>query len=313
MSVFAVIFPLLFLVGLGYGLTRSKKFNQEQITGISRFAFNISIPAFLFINMARADLSQSIHFATMLTFYVPVLLVYCFGYFIGRWQSQPHDISNQAPQRARNAVYALGCSYSNTVLVGLPIIVAALGERMMGVVFVIITFHSALLFALTFLLSASGRQQGGVWQTFGRSMLLNPVVLSIGLGLGVNALNIPIADELDKALSLLAAPAIACALFVLGANLSFYRVSSAWQGAVIASTMKLAILPAFVYGMGKWVTMIEPQMLAVVVLMSASPLGVNSYLIASKIQAHQKLLGSTVVLSTVLCVVSYAFWLSLFI
>jgi malonate transporter len=308
MSIFAIIFPLIFMVALGYLLTRFGFFNKEQIGGISKFTFYVSIPAFLFINMLAAPLSQSFDVAVLLSFYLPVLVVFTLGYRLNR-----HFSPLQLRGRDASAVFALGSSYSNTVLVGLPIIIAALGEIMIGQVFMIITFHSAILFALTFILAARAGDQGFSWTQFGRNMVLNPVVLSISLGIVANAFGFTLVSALDAGLNLLAKPALACALFVLGANLSFYKIGQDWQLALLASGLKILLLPALVYATGQWFIGLTPQTLTMLVLLSASPLGVNAYLIATELKQHESTLGSTVVLSTLLSVLSFSLWLGVLI
>ncbi|MBB1362023.1 MULTISPECIES: AEC family transporter [unclassified Shewanella] len=306
MAIISIIFPLIFMVVLGFVLTRVGFFNKEHIAGISKFTFYVSIPAFLFINMLAAPLAQSIDPFALLAFYLPVLLVFAIGYRINRLFS---PIALQG--RDASAVFALGASYSNTVLVGLPIIIAALGPAMIGQVFMIITFHSATLFALTFILAARAQPQGFSWRRFARSMALNPVVMSIGLGIFANALSINLGPQLDDGLALLAKPALACALFVLGANLSFYRVGEHWRLALMASSLKIILLPALVYVMAHFVFELAASSTAMLVLLSASPLGVNAYLIATELKQHESTLGSTVVLSTLLSVFSFSLWLTL--
>ncbi|MBE0364331.1 hypothetical protein PULV_a2642 [Pseudoalteromonas ulvae UL12] len=305
MSIFSIIFPLIFLVSAGYLASAQHFLNKEHITGLSRFTFYISVPAFLFVHMAQADLSQSFNIASLLAFYIPVISIFIVGVLVDRF-----FISRQA-QPARHAVFALGTSYSNTVLVGLPIIIAALGEHVVGNVFMIITFHSALLFALTFLLSACEKGQSFSWRKFAKTMLLNPVVLSISSGIAINLAPFGLPSDLINGLSLLSQPAIACALFVLGANLTFYKISDDWQAASIASVIKLLLLPALVYLFGGYYLSLDTEMLAVVVLLSASPLGVNAYLVANQIQQHQSTLASSVVISTLLSVISFSFWLAI--
>ncbi|TGV19965.1 AEC family transporter [Pseudoalteromonas sp. MEBiC 03607] len=304
MHIFSIIFPLIFIVLSGYISSRSKFLSKEHIAGLSKFTFYISVPAFLFLNMAQADLKNSVSVAGFLSFYIPVLAIYALGYVIDRY----FIATQSAP--SRHAVFALGSSYSNTVLVGLPIIIAALGQQMVGIVFMIITFHSALLFTLTFLLSAKS-QQTFSWRAFAKNMLLNPVVLSISSGLAVNLFGFTLFDDLANGLSLLAKLAIACALFVLGANLVFYKVADNWQASVIATIIKLAVLPCAVYFFASHVFNLEQSLLKVLVLLSASPLGVNAYLIANQIKQHQATLASSVVLSTVLSVVSFSVWLTI--
>ncbi|GGP43802.1 membrane protein [Shewanella algicola] len=304
MAIVNIILPIMFIVALGYGLTRAGFFNKEHIAGLSKFTFYVSIPAFLFTNMLAAPFSQSIDPSSLLAFYLPVLFVFAVGYQINRYFGAKTQQRSDAC-----AVFALGCSYSNTVIVGLPVITAALGKAMIGSIFMIITFHSAFLFALTFILAARSQQHGFSWRNFTSSMVLNPVVLSISLGIIANGLNIELGEQLDEGLALLAKPALACALFVLGANLSFYRVGDNWRFALLASCLKILLLPALVYVMANWVFEFSKQNTIMLVLLSASPLGVNAYLIATEIKQYQSTLGSTVVLSTLLSVLSYSLWL----
>lgn len=304
MHIFSIIFPLIFIVLSGYISSRSRFLSKEHIAGLSKFTFYISVPAFLFVNMAQADLHSSVSIAGFLSFYIPVLAIYALGYLLDRY------VIYKQSAASRHAVFALGSSYSNTVLVGLPIIIAALGQQMVGIVFMIITFHSALLFTLTFLLSAKS-QQTFSWRAFAKNMLLNPVVLSISSGLAINLLGVTLYHDLANGLSLLAKPAIACALFVLGANLAFYKVADNWQASLIATIIKLVALPCSVYFFATQVFNLEHSLMTVLVLLSASPLGVNAYLIANQIKQHQATLASAVVISTTLSVISFTVWLSI--
>ncbi|KAF7766895.1 hypothetical protein PUND_a2789 [Pseudoalteromonas undina] len=305
MHIFSIIFPLIFIVLCGYIASRSGFLERIHIAGLSKFTFYISVPSFLFLNMAKADLQTSVSLNGFLSFYIPVILIYFFALIIDRYILSKHL------QYERHSVFALGSSYSNTVLVGLPIIIAALGEQMMGIIFMIITFHSALLFTLTFLISANSASHAFSWSAFSKNMLLNPVVLSISTGLLVNLAGVTLFADLTNGLALLAEPAIACALFVLGANLAFYKISDNWQAAAIASLLKLVILPTLVLLLGTHVFTLNESLLKVLVLLSASPLGVNAYLIACQIKQHQDTLASAVVLSTVLSVLSFSVWLTI--
>lgn len=142
-------------------------------------------------------------------------------------------------------------------------------------------------------------------------MVLNPIVLSIGCGLLLNVSGITLVNNVVDSLALLATPAIACALFVLGANLAFYKIAANWQPALIATLMKILLLPTLVFLTGTYIFTLDTQILTVLVLLSASPVGVNAYLIASQIGQHQVTLAGAVVLSTVLSVVSFTLWLAL--
>lgn len=306
MSTLSIIFPLLFMAILGYGFTAKGTFTKERIAGISQFTFYLSIPAFLFINMYQADLAKSFQIKSLASFYLPVLVTYCIGGVLYACLNR-----QRKPLLGPSAVFGLGCSYSNTILVGLPVIVGALGDEMIGNVFAIITFHSALLFSLTLLLGhKQDRASFDLWLLL-KGIVFNPIVLSLSGGLVLNLLQVPLFDDLVSGLTLLSTPALACALFVLGANLSFYKISQDWQLALAASFIKLVLLPFSVYLIGRYIFGLEEDNLAVSVLLSASPLGVNAYLIAMQVKQQQAIIASTVVLSTILSVITMSVWLAI--
>ncbi|MBT1445020.1 AEC family transporter [Shewanella sp. JM162201] len=296
MSVIEIVFPLLFIAALGYGASRSGWFNSEHIAGISKFAFYVCIPALLFSAMLKVPLKDSIRLPVLASFYIPVVLSFAATLVLAR-----HALKRSYRDCA---VLALGGSYSNTLLVGLPVIVAAFGPAQMASVFLIIPFHSAVLFGLTFLLAGQGRGDALV-----KSLLLNPVVASIGLGLIGNGLGLKLPEMLNVSLEMLAKPAIACALFVLGANLNQYRLSRAIGLTALLSAIKLLLLPLLIFMLGTLLGLSELER-AVTVLLGASPLGVNAYLIATQLKQDGEVIAGAVVLSSLLCVLSVIFWLT---
>lgn len=293
-----ILFPLIFVVTAGFICAKIRFLSTTHFEGLRTFIFNLAIPVFLFVSMFKADLQQALSASLLLSFYMPVVFIYlcvCIGIKIFGKMSL-----------SESAVLALSGCYSNTVLVGLPIIIMALGEQYGALVFMVITFHSALLFALTFALSSNVK--GDIVELL-KPLLLNPVVLSISLGIVANAITLPIPNILLNGLNLLSEPAIAGALFVLGASLNQYSVKEAWKGALIVSVIKLALLPAAVFAFAKWGFNLPVKQVAVLTLMAASPLGVNAYLVARQLKVKQDVAASSVVLSTLLSIFTLSIWL----
>ncbi|MCL1037669.1 AEC family transporter [Shewanella submarina] len=295
MSIVEIILPLLLVAACGYGASRSRWFSAEMVKGVSVLAFYICIPALLFSAMLKVPLESSLNPAVLMAFYLPVVSVFLVTLAVAAL------IGTRGVKQS--AVLGLGGSYSNTLLVGLPVIIAAYGEAQMANVFLIIPFHSAVLFGLTFVISGFGKPLELI-----KSLVFNPVVSSIGLGLLGNVLGLSLPVTLDAALEMLAKPAIPCALFVLGANLNQYRLSGAMTSVVSLSMVKLMLLPAMVYWLGSSLELSSLER-AVTVLLAASPLGVNAYLIAVQVKQHEKEIAGAVVLSSTLAVVSVSFWL----
>lgn len=302
MSVLAVISPLILIGLLGFICTKSQWFSRAQLDALTKFAFYVSIPAFLFYQMANADFSHHVNLALFAAFYLPVLLCYLLAWLTNYFL---HAKLKNLP--APSAVYALGASYSNTIIVGLPVLLVILGEQVVAIVFLIVTFHSALLFAITSALSS--HQQKFNWRSFAKQTFNNPVIISILSGLVVNLLAVNLPSVLSDSLLLIGKPAIPLALFILGASMTFYRVKHEIRFIGFASLIKLIILPSLVFISAHYIFELETMVTTVLVILSASPTGVNAYLIAKNQSHHQETVAGTVVVTTLACIITLPLWL----
>lgn len=309
MQIFDIIAPLAIICLLGYLCARFKFLSTEQLDGVTKFTFNIPIPAFLFYKMLSADLSGSLNIEYFLSFYIPLLLIYAFACLVNYLFHS--DFKNNL---AASATFALGASYSNTVIVALPILLAAIGEQVISLIFLLITFHSALLFTLTSLLainkktSASGKQ-GIDWQKLGKQTINNPIIISILSGLLGNIIGLKLPNIVNESLIMISAPAITLALFLLGSSLNKYQISTQKNFITIASFIKLALFPLLVFIFARYIFNLDNLVTTVVVIMSASPTGVNAYLIAKIQGVHQDTVAGLVVASTLLSIITIPVWL----
>lgn len=304
MNIFTIILPLVLVATLGFICAKSQWLSRAQIDALSKFTFYLSIPAFLFYQMAKADLSGQVSPQFFAAFYLPVLCCYALAMLVH------YLVKAKASNNKNAAVFALGASYSNTVIVGLPILLIAVGEQAIGITFLIITFHSMLLFALTSAIAAKGTDKFS-YAHFLLQNLKNPLVLSITLGLMVNLLGIELPNPIQETLAMLGKPAITIALFILGASLNHYRMTSQITLTLVACFHKLILLPCLVFMTAQYLFNLPSVTVAVLVVLSASPTGVNAYLIAQGQQQSQEVVAGTVVLSTLLCIVTIPLWLML--
>ena len=311
MSIISIIMPLILVALLGFFCAKSQWLNRSQIDALSKFTFYLSIPAFLFYQIAQANFSEQISLTLFASFYLPVLC--CYGI---AWLSHYFFIERKNPSSASgSAIFSLGASYSNTVIIGLPILLTLFGEQVLGIIFLIITFHSALLFTLTSAIasfSANSRKSFNGKEIIQQN-LKNPLVVSISTGLVVNLLGIELPSVLANSLILLGKPAIALALFILGASLAYYQVRDKLFSIGIASLSKLVLLPTLVLLTSQVLFQLSPLSVTVLVILSACPTGVNAYLIAKAHQQEQQTVAGTVVVTTLLSMITIPFWLLLFI
>lgn len=304
-----IITPLVIICALGFASARFKWLEENHIAGLSKFTFNFTIPAFLFYKMLNADLTGALAFDYFISFYAPLLIIYFLAWCINFFFHEHHKGNVSA-----SASFALGASYSNTVIIALPVLLALFGDKVISLVFLLITFHSALLFTLTSLLAVFDKDENNSrkidWHKLGKQTVNNPIIMSITGGLVFNVLTIDLPEFVDVTLETLSAPAITLALFLLGCSLNKYHIRTQKYFISVASVIKLFVFPALVYFTAKELMNLPELMTVVVVIMSASPTGVNAYLIAALQGKHQDTVAGTVVASTVLSTITIPLWLS---
>ena len=104
-------------------------------------------------------------------------------------------------------------------------------------------------------------------------------------------------------------PGITCALFVLGATLSYHKIHADWKPVFAMSVTKLFALPFIAWWFSHHILQLDKQTVIIITLMLASPSGMNAWLMAAQYQQHEGRVASTVVVSSLASIV-YCEWLA---
>src|SRR5262249_22981745 len=141
--------------------------------------------------------------------------------------------------------------FTNTVLIGIPIIQRAYGAPALPTVFSIIAFHAPGLITQGMLVMELTRRDG---QPLGRTLLValqrivqNPLLWGVALGLIGNRAGLALPEPASAFVGMMSAAVLPTALFGLGGALNEYRISESWRQAGVMSVFKLVIHPAIAY------------------------------------------------------------------
>lgn len=301
MDIFTLISPLIIVGFIGFVLAKSGWFNKAQVDSLTKFTFNLAIPAFLFQQLANADMSK-IDLNIYSAFYLPLLLVYALAWAINYYfhKHLQHDLP-------ASAVYAFGAGYSNNVIVGMPVALMVLGEQVLPTIFLVISLHSALLIGITSVLAVNIAEFK--WRIFLKQTFSNPLLIAITSGFIINLLAIKLPTIVNNSLLLLGKPAITLALFLLGASLAFYKIRSEVKFIVTACVIKLLLLPSIILLTSHFIFQFSAITTMTLVILSASPTGVNAYLIAKQHGKHQETIAGIVVVTTLMSIISIPLWI----
>lgn len=303
-----VILPVFLVIGAGFAAARSGLLSESAVDGVMRFAQNFAVPVLLFKSIARLDLSAAYDPGLMAAFYLGAGVAYVAGYLGAR------HIFGRSPVDA----LAIGfvASFSNTLLLGLPITERAYGAEALAGNYAIISVHSPLLYAIgiTAMELTRSRGQGLSARALGlqvlRAIFSQPLVIGITAGAAVNVTGLPLPGVAWQAIDMMVVAAIPTALFGLGGILHRYRPEGDRATISFTAAMSLVVHPGVTFGLGHLLDLTDAQMRSAVVTAAMAP-GVNAYLYAHLYGAARRVAASTVLFATAGCILSAWVWLSL--
>ena len=305
MTIIQVIFPIFAISLAAY----KNWLTARDIDGISRFVFTIAIPVLLFNSIAKVELPAQFNWQFLLSYYIVALIIYG----IGMWASK--QWFRQSPKE--QSAFGLGAAYSNTILVGLPLISAGLGDEALLPLLMLISIHSAVLFFIFLVLIERGNGTGNSSRQIAvitlKNLIRNPIIIGLLLGLAFNLLNIPIPQLIDNTLSILGRSALPCALFVLGASLNAYKIAGHFGQAWTIVALKLFLQPLLVWVLAFVIFNLDPLWGAVAVMVAGMPVGINTYILAQQYKVGMATLSTAILLSTLLAVFTQSVLLAIFI
>ena len=283
------------MMAFGYGATFTRVFDEAAARALASFVFYFAIPLLLFRSMAVNTLPEQIAWGYLVSYYAGVALVWLLGMAIGRFLlGAPAD---------RSVIQGFGAGFGNTVLLGIPVVLASFGEAAALPLYLLLAFHSTIMYTcLTVLLEAArgrGARTRKLIANAARSLATNPVLGGLLAGIAWNQAGLPMPAVMDGWLQLVAAAAIPCALFSLGASLRAYRILGALPPALIMVVFKLVVHPLVVFALATWVFAVPPLWTKVAVIIAALPVGVNVYLFGNRYGTGQAEAATAILISSV--------------
>jgi malonate transporter len=304
-AIFNVVVPVFAIIVLGYLAVRFKLFPREGVRGLVAFVNNFATPCLFFHAMATADFSADFNWAVIIPFYVGALAVFVIG------SVAASKIFGNRPGEGVSAGFA--ATFSNTVLIGLPIIQRAYGPGSLVTILSIMAFHAPFLITVAMLSMELVRRDGApLHQALGVAavrIVANPLLWGIAAGTVANYFQIQFPEPVDAFLMMMTAAVIPAALFGLGGALNEYRISESWAQSLTMALLKLLLLPAIAYVLLYHVLRIDHEYARYAVLLAAMPTGINAYVFATYYNRSVNIAANTILISTVLSVVTVTGWL----
>ncbi len=289
---FAIIVAV---IGVGYLIGRIDLLGPHAEHVLSRLAFFVLSPALLFTVLAGADVQ---HLFSALLPISAIAAVVDIAVFLAvallRWRRPLPEAT----------IGALASGYVNANNIGLPVSVYVLGDASSSAPVILLQLIVLAPIALTVLdVSTSGSL------SIGRILLQpvrNPLIIGSVLGLIVAVTHLRIPAPVLAPFQLVGAAAVPVILLGFGMSLHGSRILAAGTNrreVLLASTLKLAVMPVVAWLLGQYVWHLEGHRLFVVVVLAALPTAQNVFNYAQRYGVATVLARDTVLITTALSIV----------
>lgn len=305
--VFIVVLPVFLVMAAGYAATRSGVFSSSAVDGLMVFTQNFAIPCLLFRALVDLDLGAVFDPRLLASFYVGAVTCFVLGILGARLAF------GRRPGEA--VAIGFGALFSNSVLLGLPIMERAYGADSLSPTFAIISIHAPFCYlvgiATMEFARADGRGLADTLRAVGRAMFRNALMIGLMLGFVVNLGGIPLPGPLRDALDMMANAALPGALFGLGGILTRYAIRASLAEAGMIAALSLILHPGIAYALSAGVFGLPEGFVRSAVVTAAMAPGVNTYVFASLYGRGQAQAASTILLATGLSVLTVSAWLAI--
>jgi predicted permease len=265
---------------------------EETLTDLSKLVIDILLPFYLFFTTANnASLDALVKAPKLL---IAGLVIPAFGLLIAALVSKPLRL----PEK-RQTIFTFSILLANTAFLGIPICEALFGPN--GAFYAVIYDFGLTIMAFTIGIWLLSGGKFGDW----RSMLFNPLLISVVVGLIVSTTRFEFPIWLMNPLSTIGQATLPIALLVAGAQIGNLRFrKSPWQpDLLVVIFLRLVTIPALVLGVF-FLTRNLDLGSSVIIMEAAMPVAVSASIMAKRYQADAQFAASATLFSTLLSIIT---------
>jgi malonate transporter and related proteins len=291
--------PVFFVMFLGCLAGARRIIDNQHVASLNALVMTFALPAALFVGVAqtsRSGLEQNGKLVLVLV--ISMLVIFGIAFALN------HYVFRLSP--GENAVQSLGIGFPNYAAVGLPLLGSIIGPGSAVSVAASIAAGSVFISPLTLIvLEMRGKAAGSSPQPIATTLfhsVSKPVVIAPLAGLVVALLGIQLNEVVSHALNFIGATAAGLACFVTGLVLSAQPLRlDATVG--VGVFLKNILLPLLAYAIALALGM-SGESAREAILLTAIPAGFFGMLFGLSYGVTSQAIGSTLILSSLLSVIT---------
>lgn len=285
--------PVFLVMLLGWWLKKMKFITEDFVAVADKLVFKVALPVLVFQDIATADLSQDFNWKFVLFCFFGTCIFFGVTWLFAEIFIKDKSIIGSFVQGSfRGSAAILGIAFAQNIYgsSGLVPMMIVASIPLFNIFSVIVLMRSA---------NAGEKDKKAVLKKTVKGIVTNPIIIGIVLGIPFALLHITFPPLVEKTIHSVASLSTPLALIAIGGGFSTGAALQKWKPTVIASMIKLLIIPGIFLPIAVTMGFRNEEMVALLILTGA-PTTVSSYIMAKNMGNDSVLASGIVVMTTLL-------------
>ncbi len=285
--------PVFLVMILGWCLKKMRFVTDEFVTVADKLVFKVALPAVVFRDIAAADLSKDFEWKFVLFCFLGTCVFFGVTWLFAELCIKDKSMIGSFVQGAfRGSAAILGLAFAENIYgsSGLVPMMIVASIPLFNIFSVIVLMRSA---------NAGETNKKAVVKKTLWGIVTNPIIIGIFAGVPFALLQVEFPVIIAKVINSVGSLSTPLALIAIGAGFSTGKALEKWKPTVVASVVKLVVIPGIFLPLAVWMGFRNEELVALLILTGA-PTTVSSYIMAKNMGNDGVLASGIVVMTTLL-------------
>lgn len=298
-----LLLPIFAIILTGFVVAHFKLLPESLGDVLIQFAFNIGLPALLFLVIAQESVDRLLNAAFFASYGGGTFLFFGAVLLLAHWWRKM--------SLGDATILGLLAACSNTAFVALPVLKSVFGHKAVLPAAIASVIMMTMVLIAVILIERSQpdgqSERSSVWSNV-RHVFLNPLLLAPILGVAYAVVGWPLPVIAIDYLSLLGDSVTPCALFAVGMSIRLQGMKTGASAILLLTSAKLIIIPAVVLLLVQLFDL-DPFFSVAAVVSAAVPAAKTVFVLAAKYDHLKELAAETVSIGTLVSTLTLFLWL----
>lgn len=299
-----VIFPILFLLGLGMFCRNCKLIQKRTVEDVNRLVFYLFLPCMSFLNIYTTEKEAFITRDNM------VLLAICVAVTVGSAAMVEWSLRMRRYPTHTRAVLTQGVYQTNGMIFALPIVTSICGSQQLAPFSLMILVLSPLYMVLSVFVLSSVQQMQRNWKEVGLEIIKTPILLASLAAFILMLTGVKLPELMIETIQKVANVTTPISFIMLGASLQLCGFANDWKKLAGIGIARLLVIPGICLVLGLLFGLQGVHIITIVCLMG-SPIAVSSFALTQKYGANTALAAELITFTTIAAGGTMIFWITL--